>query len=58
MKECEEEVIQFKENQFYIGQDLNNVYVYTKFEAEKKILFLQLYFIYQILCLQKILISI
>lgn len=32
-----EEVIEFKENEFYIGQDLNNVYVYTKFEAEKKI---------------------
>ena len=38
MKENEdEEIIQFKENEFYIGQDLNNVYVYTKFEAEKKI---------------------
>ena len=32
------ETIDFKENQFYIGQDLNNVYVYTKFEAEKRIL--------------------
>ena len=30
--------IEFKENQFYIGQDLNNVYIYTKFEAEKNIL--------------------
>ncbi len=29
--------IEFRENEFYIGQDLNNVYVYTKFEAEKKI---------------------
>ena len=30
--------IQFKENQFYIGQDLKNIYIYTKFEAEKQIL--------------------
>ena len=38
MKEDEnQEIIEFKENEFYIGQDLNNVYVYTKFEAEKKI---------------------
>ena len=38
MKQSEEqEAIQFKENEFYIGQDLNNVYIYTKFEAEKKI---------------------
>ena len=29
--------IEFKENEFYVGQDLNNVYIYTKFEAEKKI---------------------
>ena len=29
--------VKFKENNFYIGQDLNNVYIYTKFEAEKKI---------------------
>lgn len=38
MKESENEgTISFKENEFYIGQDLNNVYVFTKFEAEKKI---------------------
>lgn len=28
----------FKETDLYIGQDLNNVYIYTKFEAEKIIL--------------------
>jgi len=33
-----EDIIEFRENQLYIGQDLNNVYIYTKFEAEKKIL--------------------
>lgn len=27
----------FKETDFYIGQNLNNVYIYTKFEAEKLI---------------------
>lgn len=27
----------YKENQFFINQDLNNIYIYTKFEAEKKI---------------------
>ena len=38
MKESENEgTIDFRENEFYIGQDLNNVYVYTKFEAEKRI---------------------
>ena len=36
-KNDDEKAIEFKENEFYIGQDLNNVYVYTKFEAEKKI---------------------
>ena len=30
--------IEFKENQLYIGQDLKNIYIYTKFEAEKQIL--------------------
>ena len=30
--------IQFKEDEFYIGQDLDNVYIYSKFEAEKIIL--------------------
>ena len=34
----EHDVIQFKENEFYIGQDLDNVYIYSKFEAEKIIL--------------------
>lgn len=27
----------FKETDFYIGQNLNNIYIYTKFEAEKLI---------------------
>ena len=27
----------FRENNFYIGQNLNNVYIYTKFEAERLI---------------------
>lgn len=31
------DVISFHENEFYIGQDLNNIYIYTKFEAEKLI---------------------
>ena len=31
------DVIYFSENDFYIGQDLNNIYIYTKFEAEKLI---------------------
>ena len=33
-----EKSIQFKENEFYINQDLDNVYIYSKFEAEKLIL--------------------
>ena len=38
MKENDDgETIEFRENEFYIGQDLNNVYIYTKFEAEMKI---------------------
>lgn len=32
------ERIIFKENNFYVGQNLDNAYVYTKFEAEKEIL--------------------
>lgn len=31
------DVVYFSENDFYIGQDLNNIYIYTKFEAEKLI---------------------
>ena len=38
MTSKEHDVIQFKENEFYIGQDLDNVYIYSKFEAEKIIL--------------------
>lgn len=34
----DEERIIFGENKLYIGQNLNNVYVYTKFQAEKEIL--------------------
>ena len=30
--------VEFCENNFYIGQDLKNVYIKSKFEAEKKIL--------------------
>ena len=30
--------INYKENKFYIGQSLNNVYIKTKFEAEKSVL--------------------
>ncbi len=30
--------INFRENKFYIGQSLNNVYIRTKFEAEKLVL--------------------
>lgn len=30
-------IVYFRENNFYIGQDLNNIYIYTKFEAEKLI---------------------
>ena len=37
LKNCDKQV-EFKENQLYIGQDFNNIYVYTKFEAERKIL--------------------
>ncbi len=33
-----EEKIEFYENNFYINQDLENVYVRSKFEAEKKVL--------------------
>ena len=36
-KSDEEKTKSFKENEFYINQDLNNVYIFTKFEAEKKI---------------------
>lgn len=32
------EIVTFKENNFYIGQSLDNVYVRSKFEAEKLIL--------------------
>lgn len=31
------DITYFHENEFYIGQNLNNIYVYTKFEAEKLI---------------------
>ncbi len=34
----DEERIIFNETDFYVGQNLNNAYVYTKFEAEKEIL--------------------
>ena len=34
----DEERILFSENKFYVGQNLNNAYVYTKFQAEKEIL--------------------
>ena len=34
----DEERILFSEDKFYIGQNLNNAYVYTKFQAEKEIL--------------------
>ena len=36
--EHDDERILFGEDNFYIGQNLNNAYVYTKFEAEKAIL--------------------
>jgi len=36
--ENDDERILFGEDNFYIGQNLNNAYVYTKFEAEKEIL--------------------
>ena len=29
--------VEYKEKDFFIGQDLNNIYIYTKFEAEKRI---------------------
>ncbi len=29
------DIVSFSEDNFYIGQDLNNIYIYTKFEAEK-----------------------
>lgn len=32
------EDVDYKENNFYIGQPLNNVYIRTKFEAEKSVL--------------------
>lgn len=32
------EKVDFRENNFYIGQPLNNVYIRTKFEAEKSVL--------------------
>ncbi len=31
------DITSFSENNFYIGQNLNNMYIYTKFEAEKLI---------------------
>ena len=34
----DDERILFGEDKFYIGQNLNNAYVYTKFQAEKEIL--------------------
>ena len=34
----DEERFLFGEDNFYVGQNLNNAYVYTKFEAEKEIL--------------------
>lgn len=36
--QSDEERILFSEDKFYIGQNLNNAYVYTKFQAEKEIL--------------------
>lgn len=36
-KSGDEKTRGFKESEFYINQDLSNVYVFTKFEAEKKI---------------------
>ena len=36
--ENDDERILFGEDNFYVGQNLNNAYVYTKFEAEKAIL--------------------
>jgi amino acid adenylation domain-containing protein/thioester reductase-like protein len=36
--ENDDERVLFGEDNFYIGQNLNNAYVYTKFEAEKAIL--------------------
>ena len=36
--QSDDERILFSEDKFYVGQNLNNAYVYTKFEAEKKIL--------------------
>lgn len=32
-----ENIAHFKETDFYIGQELNNIYIYTKFKAEKLI---------------------
>ena len=32
------ETVNYRENNFYIGQPLNNVYIRTKFEAEKSVL--------------------
>ena len=37
LENCDEKV-EFKENQLYIGQDFSNIYVYTKFKAEREIL--------------------
>lgn len=36
--ESDDERVLFGEDKFYIGQNLNNPYVYTKFQAEKEIL--------------------
>ena len=38
MEQKFKEEVEFLENSFYIGQDLENVYVKTKFEAERKML--------------------
>ena len=37
VKENDNKRIEFKENDFFVGQNLNNIYVKTKFEAEKRI---------------------
>lgn len=37
LKDTDERIV-FNERKFYVGQNLNNPYVYTKFEAEKEIL--------------------